>query len=163
MTRISICTFILMIAFLWNSCSGKPTAIDQLKSDYKNPIDAMRLPEQPDRKKREVPRSDEPQAISKETQRGIDLSPLSKRKKIGHRASRCRHQKKVPLYKGLAQNSSKLLLHTRIRNSNCYAQFKERIPILSGTSSRTEMSKVFLFPWNPPGSLKRRSRLHEKW
>lgn len=81
MTRISICTFILMIAFLWNSCSGKPTAIDQLKSDYKNPIDAMRLPEQPDRKKREVPRSDEPQAISKETQRGIDLSPLSKEKK----------------------------------------------------------------------------------
>jgi general secretion pathway protein D len=102
MTRISTCTFILMIAFLWNSCSSKPTAIDQLKSEYKNPIDAMRLPEQPDQKKKEVPRSDEPQTqgISKETQRGIDLSPLSKEKKSAIEHLVVVTKEKVPLYKG---------------------------------------------------------------
>ncbi len=102
MTRIATCTFILMIAFLWNSCSSKPTAIDQLKKEYSSPIDAMKLPEQPGKVKHKHVRSDLPRGFgtSGKMPSRIDLSPLSNEKKPAIEQLVVVTEEKVPLYKG---------------------------------------------------------------
>ena len=102
MTRVLAYIFILVAAFLWNSCSGKPSAIDQLKRDYPDPIDAMRLPEQPDKQKETSNSSDEPQTsgVPERTPSKINLSSLVKDKRplIEHLV--VVEKEKVPLFKG---------------------------------------------------------------
>ena len=102
MIRTSTCIFILMMAFLWNSCSSKPTAIDQLRSGYLDPVDAMRLPDRPDQKKEEQPQSDLPQALKspEKTQPAIDISSLAGKKKSAIEQLVVVTEEKVPLYKG---------------------------------------------------------------
>ena len=102
MTRVSVCTFLLMIVFLWNSCSSKPSAIDRLKNEYQKPIDAMRFPDQPGKVKPKVMQSDLPPdpGSSGGTPSKINISSLS-----GIKKSTIEHivvvaEKKVPLYKG---------------------------------------------------------------
>ena len=102
MIRTSTCILILMMAFLWNSCSSKPTAIDQLRSGYLDPVDAMRLPDRPDQKKEEQPQSDLPQAMKppEKTQPAIDISSLAGKKKSAIEQLVVVTEEKVPLYKG---------------------------------------------------------------
>lgn len=94
--------FILVMAFLWNSCSSKPTAVDQLKSEYINPIDAMRFPDQLGKEKKSRVRSDLPQTMGgqEKAQSIIDLSPLSGNKKSAIEQLVVVTEEKVPLYKG---------------------------------------------------------------
>ena len=102
MNRISVCTFILMIAFLWNSCSSKPTAVDQLKNEYRNQISAMRLPDNPEQKKGKTAQAEKPQAIEtpKRTPSRIDLSSIAGNKKLAIEQLVVVADEKVPLYKG---------------------------------------------------------------
>ena len=105
MIRISTCTFLLMIAFLWNSCASKPTAVDQLKNEYRDQIDSMRLPEKSGQKKGSMSQSgasQESQALEspEKKQARIDLSAIA-----GNKKSAIEHlvvvvEEKVPLYKG---------------------------------------------------------------
>ena len=100
---IKTLTYILifMMAFLWNSCSSKPSAIDQLRSDYPNPIDAMQLPERPGKNKEKRPQSDQPPIPGGQgTQPVIDLSSLSGNKKSSIEQYVIITEEKVPLYKG---------------------------------------------------------------
>jgi len=102
MIRIVICIFTLMMALLWNSCSNKPSAIDQLKNRRLDPIDAMVLPDRPGKEKSKVPRSDQPPALQAQenTQPVLDLSPLLKEKKSAIEQLVVVMEEKVPLYKG---------------------------------------------------------------
>jgi general secretion pathway protein D len=102
MIRTWACIFTLMMAFLWNSCSSKPTAIEQLKTEYTHPVDAMRLPDRPGQEKEKLPRSDQPQTggSREKTQPGIDLSSLSGNKKFVIEQLVVVTDEKVPLYKG---------------------------------------------------------------
>ena len=94
--------FILMMAFLWNSCASKPTAIDQLKNGYLDPVDAMRLPDRPGKEQENTVRSDQPQTLESQdkTQSGMDLSPLTGNKKTVIEQLVIVTEEKVPLYKG---------------------------------------------------------------
>ena len=100
MTRILVCILFLMMAFLWNSCSSKPTAIDQLKNEYQNPVDAMRLPEKPEEDK--ALQSDQPLPLEtpEKRQASIDLSPIAGIKKSSIEKLIVVTEEKVPLYKG---------------------------------------------------------------
>ena len=102
MTRILACTFILMVALLWNSCSSKPTAIEKLQEEYRDPIDAMRLPDRPGQEKERISRSDTPQALQTpgSTRSNMDLSPLSGKKNSVLEQLVVVTKEKVPLYKG---------------------------------------------------------------
>ena len=102
MTRILACTFILMVALLWNSCSSKSTAVDQLKGEYPDPIDAMRLPDRPGQEKEKMPRSDTPQALQTpgNARSSMDLSSLSGKKNSVLEQLVVVTKEKVPLYKG---------------------------------------------------------------
>ena len=103
MNRISVCTFTLMIAFLWSSCSSNnTTAIDQWKSGYHDQIDAMRLPEKPGQKKNKAAQAEKPQALVT-PERGpsrIDLSSIAGDKKSAIEQLVVVVEEKVPLYKG---------------------------------------------------------------
>ena len=102
MTKTFTYILIVMMAFLWNSCANKPTAIDQLKSGYLNPVDAMRLPDRPGKEKENRVRSDQPQALKdqKKNQPGIDLSSLAGKKQSAIEQYVVVTEEKVPLYKG---------------------------------------------------------------
>jgi len=102
MTRISACTFILILALLWNSCSSKPSAIDQLKNGYHNPVDAMRFPSQPGKDKLKTVQSDQPLVSDtpEKTQTRIDLSSIAGNKKSSIEQLVVVEKEKVPLYKG---------------------------------------------------------------
>ena len=102
MTKTFTYILIVMMAFLWNSCANKPTAIDQLKSAYLNPVDAMRLPDRPGKEKENRVRSDQPQALKdqKKNQPGIDLSSLAGKKQSAIEQYVVVTEEKVPLYKG---------------------------------------------------------------
>jgi len=100
--KLAYIFILMMMAFLWNSCSGKPTAIDQLKSGHPNAVDAMRLPERPGKDKEKRPQSDQPQPLRDQTNThtSIDLSPLSENKKSIIEQLVIVTEEKVPLYKG---------------------------------------------------------------
>jgi general secretion pathway protein D len=93
---------ILMMAFLWNSCASKPTALDQFKSGHPNPVDTMRLPERLGKEKERTVRTDQPQTLGSQekSQPSIDLSPLAGNKKSAIKQLVVVTEEKVPLYKG---------------------------------------------------------------
>jgi general secretion pathway protein D len=93
---------ILMMSLLWNSCSGKSSAIDEYKNGRLNPIDAMRLPDRPGKENEKRVQSDQPQALGNkgEIKPRIDLSPLSRNKKSAIEQLVIVTEEKVPLYKG---------------------------------------------------------------
>ncbi len=102
MIRILVCTFILMLAFLWNSCSNKPTAIDQLKSGYIDPIDAMRLPARQNQGTKKPARSNQIQDLESRdrTPPSLDISSLSDKKTFAIEQLVVVMEEKTPLYKG---------------------------------------------------------------
>jgi general secretion pathway protein D len=102
MIRTLVYILFLMMALLWSSCYNKPSAIDQLKNNYPNEIDAMRLPERPDHEKGKTPQSDQPQIQGDQgiNQPGIDLSSLAKKKKSSIEQLAIVTEEKVSLYKG---------------------------------------------------------------
>ena len=102
MNKILVYILILMMALLWNSCSKKPTAIDQLKSGHYNPVESMRLPERPEKEGANPVRSNQPQPMgdSKNSQPGIDLSSLADNKQTAIEQLVIITEEKVPLYKG---------------------------------------------------------------
>ena len=102
MTRVLAFIFISVMAFLWNSCSSKPSAIDQLKLEYPNPVDSMRLPERPGKEKETSVMSSEPQAedTSRSAPTKLDLSSLSKNLKAPIEQLVVVEGEKIPLYKG---------------------------------------------------------------
>jgi general secretion pathway protein D len=102
MKKILPTLIIFMMAFMWNSCANKPTAIDQLRSGRIDPIDEMRLPDRPDQKKNEGPQSDQPETAENQgkSQSRIDISALAKNKKFALEQFVVVTEEKVPLYKG---------------------------------------------------------------
>jgi general secretion pathway protein D len=104
MMKILAYIFILMMAFLWNSCASKPSAIDELKKRYRpdDRVNSMRLPDQPGKEKESMIQSDQPQTLEdrKEGQSRIDISSLSGNKKSVIEQLVVVTEEKVPLYKG---------------------------------------------------------------
>ncbi len=99
--RAIVFTLILTIALVWNGCSSEPSAIDKLKSAYKNPVNTLRLPPRPVPRER-TPLSVEPRAseAQKKTSPGMDLSSLPGQKKFTVDPLIVVMEEKVPLYKG---------------------------------------------------------------
>lgn len=91
--------FLIMMMFLWNSCSSTPSAIDQLKSGQLHPADAMRLPDRPEKENGAQPDQPHP---------NIDISLLSENKKYTIEKSVVVTEEKVPLYKGPGLNFKRL-------------------------------------------------------
>jgi len=50
---------ILMMALAWNGCSSEPSAINQLRNEYDNRLDGLRLPASPSSKEKRA--LDQPQ------------------------------------------------------------------------------------------------------
>jgi len=102
MMRTLAFLLILMIGFVWNGCSSEPSAIDQLKSAYRNPVDAMRLPPQPGPRGESRPQSNEPPApeVQKKTIPDMGLSSLPEKREPAIKHFIVVTGEKIPLYKG---------------------------------------------------------------
>jgi general secretion pathway protein D len=88
-------TFIFAIT--WNGCSSDQTALEQLQKTYHEPIDAMRLPEQPQPRGERIIELSEPQG---EVEPGLDISLPESDIKYAVEKLIVVTEEKVPLYKG---------------------------------------------------------------
>ena len=102
MNKILSYLIIFTMAFMWNSCANKSTAIDQLRNGRIDPIDEMRLPDRPGQKENEGPQSDQPETVENQekTPSPLDISALAKNKKFALEQFIVVTEEKVPLYKG---------------------------------------------------------------
>lgn len=93
---------ILTMGVMWNGCSSKPSAIEQLTNSYKDPVDSLRLPPKPSPKGKRTHMPDDSQGAEN---RESALSPLNLSSLPGKKEPATKQlvvvvDEKVPLYKG---------------------------------------------------------------
>ena len=122
---------ILMMALAWNGCSSEPSAINQLRNEYDNRLDALRLPASPSSKEKRA--LDQPQDLPTQdkTQTGMDLSSLPKNGKPVIRRFVIVTEDKVPLYKGPGPQSKRVAFGYRDQKFKLVHTVKTNDPNIS--------------------------------